>query len=69
MRKTISLFLACIITSGTLTAFYQSLQSGIGADYIKEINKYKINCNNINLNLSCLDINAIPQSLTNLVQD
>jgi hypothetical protein len=65
-RKTISLFLAFILTAATLTAFFPS--SMIDAYAIKDIEKNKIESNNINLNLNGLDIEAVPEPLSSLLQ-
>jgi len=64
------LFLAFIITAGTITAFYPSSSLFITDAYaIKDIEKEKIECNNINLNLNGLDIDAVPEPLRILLQD
>ena len=36
---------------------------------IKDVEKNRIECNNINLNLNGLDINTVPEPFSSLLQD
>jgi hypothetical protein len=64
-RKIISLYLALILAAVTLTPFFtsSSSMSMIDAYAIKDVEKEKIECNNVNLNLTALDVVAVPEPL------
>ena len=64
-----SLFLVFILTAGTLTAFLPSSSLSMTDAYaIKDVEKEKVDCTNINLNLNGLNVNAIPETLRNALQ-
>jgi hypothetical protein len=81
--KSISLFLATILVTGTITAFFpSSFMTEVNAlsDYgmmMDDDDNYKskyslyeqdnINCNNFNLNANGLNVNVIPESLRGLI--
>ena len=69
INKSISLFLAFILTAGTLTAFFLSSSSVTDAYAISDVKKDEILCNNINFNLNDLDVDSIPEPLSSLLQD
>jgi hypothetical protein len=83
-RKIISIFLSAILVIGTITAFYPSISmtkvhalseyDGMMMNYDNYKSKYSsfkkdnIECNNFNLNLNGLNVDAIPESLSSVIQ-
>ena len=67
-RKTISLFLAFILTAGTITALFPSSSLSMEDAYaFSGVEKDKIECLNANFNLNGLDVDAITEPLRNLL--
>jgi hypothetical protein len=69
-RKTISLFLSTILLIGTITTFYPSYSLSINeVNAIPDYKKDKKECINFNLNLNSLDVDVIPESLSNILAE
>jgi YVTN family beta-propeller protein len=65
----ISSFVSILLTAGTISSFHPSLLSMKEVYAIPDFNNDNFVCNNINLNINGLSIDAISNPLSNLLQD
>jgi YVTN family beta-propeller protein len=67
-RKTITLVLTVILLTGTITAFFPSSSLSMMDTFaISDNKKDNLDCNNFILNLNGIDVAAIPESLSSLL--